>query len=375
MSSRLLFAGLLLVSAAPAPASAEIVTPRDLRMTSSTTADRVWGYQPGQGPMPQGQALPPLYAPHAPPRPAPAPHAPQITPFDPSTRDAPIRVLPNPYRQEPTKPPPPLVHNDWRNAPSASSRVFRPELIDKPVPVQTRTALDFGGMISYKRYKEPSLNMSDRGFHFGGFLETTYTLPELWFMRGELRLSGGSTDYKGSGTKNNNPDYLGFVQATVGRDFIWNNFALTPYGGLGFRFLINDLRGKTSTGHTGYKRTNMMIYAPLGLEPRMVLDNGDMMRVRAELRPMIRGWQESGLSALAGYPDIRNTQSLGIGVRTDFMYDTRGFSFGPFIDYWRIGKSNTVCATGAAFGVCGYEPSNSTFEFGFKVLYRFWERK
>ncbi len=44
--------------------------------------------------------------------------------------------------------------------------------------------------------------------------------------------------------------------------------SLSPYAGLGYRYLYNDLRGTTSTGEAGYRRYSQYFYVPLGLSSR-----------------------------------------------------------------------------------------------------------
>jgi hypothetical protein len=53
------------------------------------------------------------------------------------------------------------------------------------------------------------------------------------------------------------------------------------------------------------------------------------------------------------------------------MWQFKRWGFGPFFNYWHIEQSDTSCATGSTYGLCGYEPTNHTTEVGAQVRYHF----
>ena len=67
----------------------------------------------------------------------------------------------------------------------------------------------------------------------------------------------------------NDPDWIFETRAVVGKDYLpRSGISLSPFAGLGYRYLYNDLRGTTSTGAVGYQRYSQFLYAPVGLTSR-----------------------------------------------------------------------------------------------------------
>jgi len=69
----------------------------------------------------------------------------------------------------------------------------------------------------------------------------------------------------------------------AGLDWVGRSVSLSPYVGVGYRYLYNDVRGSTSTGAIGYRRESNYIYEPIGLTARFLL--GD----RWVLAPTLEG--------------------------------------------------------------------------------------
>lgn len=327
-----------LVAYTPASQAAEL-TARDLRMETRTQ----WDYQPGQGPRRKA-----------------------------SDRDffRPSKPLP----ENPLTPPPPVVPGDWRNPPSAESMVpVRPRQSE----LHSHTGLDIGVQGSHYHYHEKDVAMKLQGPQGGFHLMATGYLGSHWSLRGEVRFTAGSMDYKGSGEMDTNPNYTTEVRATVGRDLLMHNFSITPYVGLGYRHLLSDIRGVTNTGAVGYQRHSHYFFVPVGIQPKVLLPNNDTLSLMAEFDPLVLGSQVSMLNdADSRYPELQNKQRGGYGIRGNLMYQTGNWGFGPFVNYWNIDRSRTDCATGSGAGalyVCGYEPHNHTVEYGMQLRYRFYE--
>lgn len=61
----------------------------------------------------------------------------------------------------------------------------------------------------------------------------------------------------------------------------------------------------------------------------------------------------------------------GYGIRLNTAYEMNDWSFGTFLNYWKIGDSerNYYADGTTVYGV--YEPKNVTTEVGLQVKYRF----
>ena len=142
----------------------------------------------------------------------------------------------------------------------------------------TALAAEIGLQISDYRYQEHDVAGTDfareTGPKVGVTFDGTHGFSDDWFIGGDFRGAYGQNDYTGSGTESGLADWLFEARLLGGKDFILENafwhtltFDLTPYIGLGFRYLYNDARGTTSTGAQGYERYSHYFYVPVGLTP------------------------------------------------------------------------------------------------------------
>lgn len=248
----------------------------------------------------------------------------------------------------------------------------------------TETSVELGAQLGYYHYNEPDLGVTIGGANFGATADLFGAFGHQWFGHAEGRFAGGSFDYSGSGTQSGEPNYMAEVRLMAGRDFVYKNFAISPYVGLGYRYLYDDGRGTSSTGAIGYQRESHYLFVPIGLTPRFGLNNGAQLRFNMEYDPLIGGWQNSDLSDYNPMLDnMSNVQSSGYGLRGNIAYQTYRWSFGPYFNYWNINQSKTSCITYQ--GQCfilednngnlsvpeGDEPHNQTTEYGVQVSYRF----
>lgn len=326
-----------LVVATDSSLAAEI-TARDLRMETRTQ----WDYQPMQGPRSRLR---------------------ERTIFTPGSAEA-------DGQQDPLTPPPPVEPGDYKEPPRAESMV-PPSA--QPKHPKTVTSLEVGAQGSFYHYHERDLGVTLDGPQGGVQAIATGAIGAQWFLRADGRFTAGSLEYEGSGEMDSNPNYVGEVRATIGRDFLTRNWGISPYVGIGYRYVHSDVRGVTTTGQLGYQRDNHLLFVPIGVQPRMQLANGDRITLTAEYDPVLQGWQESFLSDINGFPDLTNKQTGGYGLRGDLMYQTGDWSFGPFVNYWNINQSETDCGVGPLVAVCGFEPHNHTVEYGLQFRYRFYQ--
>ena len=237
----------------------------------------------------------------------------------------------------------------------------------------TASGVDLGLQISDYQYEEPSLNVKLTGPKFGADVLLTASLGHDSFVTADIRGAFGYSDYSGSGTKTNNFEDLWDIRGLIGHDFIFQSFSLTPVVGVGYRDFYSDDRGTSSIGDQGYRRQNQLIYIPIGIEPRFRVLADARIATNFEYDYVVTGRQTSTLSdANVGFPDISNTQKSGYGLRGSIMWEQQQWAAGPFFDYWSIQQSDTVCADGTLYGLCGYEPTNHTIEGGFQVRYHFY---
>ncbi len=245
---------------------------------------------------------------------------------------------------------------------------------DPTLNLRNLTGIEIGGQFSHYNYQERKVDVQNNGYKFGAQALLTGSVKEGWFVKGDLRFAAGEVKYEGTGTAYDS-DYLFELRALGGKDLLFGRFAVAPYTGIGYRNLINDSRGTTSWGASGYRRDSQYLYIPFGVQPRMRLNNGAHLALSLEYDYLLHGWQQSKLSdADEGYPDILNHQNDGYGLRGELMYLMNKWSFGPFFNYWNIDTSKTKCAIGPAWDEehsgCWYEPNNQTLEWGVQIRYR-----
>jgi hypothetical protein len=218
------------------------------------------------------------------------------------------------------------------------------------------------GVTAYRYlYKEPGL-MQLEGPKVGVRGSFSRTDEAGRSGRIEAGASYGKVDYEsnGTGTSDNHDDTTFEARVLIGMDFgVRGGAKLMPYSGLGYRYLYNDLRGRSSTGHFGYRRESNYFYLPLGLAAR-----ANSLVGTIEVDYLLRGRQTSYLSDGGfGDPDAVNRQDNGYGLRGSLMVEAGRVAFGPWFQTWRIQDSDL------AFG--GYETRNRTSEVGLELRYRY----
>jgi hypothetical protein len=234
----------------------------------------------------------------------------------------------------------------------------------------TRQGVEIGGQLAHYHYKEPGL-IDITGNRAGVVGVFTFVNPaQRLFTRIDVRGSYGSLKYEGSGTINGVPDWIAEARIVSGKDFLpGSGVSLSPYAGLGYRFLFNDLRGYSSSGAVGYRRYSNYSYAPIGLTSRISISEQWVLAPTLEYDAFIHGQQISKLSdAGLGDPDVTNTQNGGFGYRVSIMAETGHWAFGPWLHYWHIRDSDLQRINATTLGL---EPANWTREVGFELRYRF----
>lgn len=237
-------------------------------------------------------------------------------------------------------------------------------------PLATRRGWEFGVQVSDYRYEEPNVPAKISGANVGVTGAYTYASASHWFFKGDVRSAYGSLKYEGSGTLDSVPDWIFEAREVFGKDFFLRNGAsLSPFVGLGYRYLYNDLRGTTTSGAAGYQRYSNYFYAPLGLTSRFKASGQWVLAPSIEYDYFIRGTQKTQFTDLGrGFSDAVNKQDKGYGYRLSLMAENNSWAFGPWMHYWKIEDSDTVPI---GFGFSGIEPKNETREYGLELKYRF----
>jgi len=228
----------------------------------------------------------------------------------------------------------------------------------------------------YHRYKEPYV-MQETGIMYG--VNGAYTFYDKLMLRAEGRFAAGQVDYKNSGTMGNVNDFLFETRGLAGYGFsvdtsINTNALLIPYVGIGYRYLNDDSKNRTtSTGAVGYERESNYVYSPIGIETITEIDSGWFLDLSLEYDYFWKGIQKSHLSdANRSYADLENDQNKGFGLRSSAKLirksENLDFVIEPFLRYWSIKKSEEkdVTFSGVIVGY-GYEPKNHTVEAGIKL--------
>jgi hypothetical protein len=268
------------------------------------------------------------------------------------------------------------------------------------VGVKQAAAIDgkfsMGTEFSYLKYEEPDV-MEEKGPMYGIYGE--YTLRgqenkrvESWadifsgyndnYMFGvDAKLAIGQVDYdsRSTGSIDNIDEVLAEVRGVAGYDFpILEDTVITPYIGVGYRFLADGLGGKTSsTGHLGYDRESHDVYLPIGFMTDSTLNDRWHWGFGLEYDVFLQGTQKSHLEDLdPSLSMLENDQEKGFGACGSLLFTREAESldlvFGPFIRYWDIDESNIGTITcGGVLCAAGYEPKNESVEYGVKVGAKF----
>lgn len=239
--------------------------------------------------------------------------------------------------------------------------------------------LTVGPEVSHITYKEPGV-MTEKGWFYG--ITGSYTLktditqnlklavePEFKLARGEVKYSSPvSGDMSGIDDTLFEARLLGGVEWAVAKDM-----ALNPYTGFGYRSLVDDSGGKTtSTGALGYERWIRYYYIPVGVVYSYNLSDGWKLKAQAEYDFFVRGYVKSYLGYIPGYNDVENTQKDGYGLKGAIEVSKKFGSFSvaakPYIKYWNIKDSET---TTDSYGRVWIEPKNRSTEIGLGLIVNF----
>jgi len=247
--------------------------------------------------------------------------------------------------------------------------------------VRTKDSQAIGYSLS--SYANNDSQSSTKAFNVGLAYQGVKTFGGEKFVLFDVDYATGPDSYSGSMGDLVIPKYFYNLKLSIGKDFVYDTYILSPYIGLGYRFLSQSGGGLfTSTGSYFYDRQSTYNYIPLGLKRRIALADGATLETTVEYDYLISGNQYSGLSAannVSTYSDatnVNNKQNSGYGLNASLMYRRPdGWSFGPYWKYWNIDGSESALRSyklsGALTSVPVTEPANTTEEFGIRAMYKF----
>jgi hypothetical protein len=240
--------------------------------------------------------------------------------------------------------------------------------------VENQNKWEVGLEYNHQRYVEPIFDLTLKGSLYGGYLGYTARPPknENFFedvvdvFKLEGRFQYGSVDYQsaGNGKTRDENNWTYELRGLVGKDFsVLNTSRLTPYSGIGFRYLDNDGSGHvTDLGFSGYNRISRYLYIPLGVEFSAKVSEDWILSPSMEYDFFINGTQISEID-----PRIKNKQDSGFGMRGSLklvkLDKAVNFIVEPYVRYWHIDDSDHVVVSPFVYT----EPENKTTEYGVRL--------
>jgi hypothetical protein len=218
----------------------------------------------------------------------------------------------------------------------------------------------FGIFTSNYKYDEPGY-MKLKATMLGLDFSSTYApgaiwpnTSDAWFYKAQLSYSSGKADYSSpiSGNLSNTPHWYYEARALMGKDINMGSYMLSPYVGLGYRHLFNNL---------SYDRISNYTALPLGLTHKVSLADQSQLLTTVEYMHLLSGEQKVKL----GNQTYNLEQRIGYGIRLDMTRRYSNWSLGPSFTYWHLGQSEVGYPTPL------FEPKNNTLEIGMKGAYRF----
>jgi len=221
---------------------------------------------------------------------------------------------------------------------------------------------------------------------YDGWCSPFVFVPESTSPNGYALDVGDPSPCSESGDK----DWYLEARGLAGKDLIGQQWAWSPYAGLGLRHLSNG-----TTGTPGY-RTDNYLYLPLGMTARSNVASAAALSLNLEVDVLLHGSQKTRDSALGGgfvpatptapagtvdgFTDIAFSQSKGWALRASAKYPvTRRLALEPYYVRWDIGASpvNYETATFTVNNITAQEqlgavePHNVTSEFGVRLGFHF----
>lgn len=230
--------------------------------------------------------------------------------------------------------------------------------------------LEIGLLTSGIRYREKNSGaffMEQDGSYSGFDLRKTwYGSHVMTHVNGTYQV--GKMDYKshGTGFMHDIDDRLWEAQSLIGWSWNGDSYRVTPFLGLGYRFLSDDsVDQHSTTGAFGYLREANYHYVPFGVMFD-AWENEWRTTGSVEYDWLIYGDQYSYIDSTDPFHN-RQYNGYGWKARLQFSHHLSGrgrWYIAPFANYWHIRDSEVDCKSG--YG-CGVEPNNFSRQVGIEV--------
>lgn len=261
------------------------------------------------------------------------------------------------------------------NPPANPSVSQSPAVIPPPVaikgPVPRENELEFAIEDYSARYEQPKI-YSQNGSLAGYAIEYTHRFPQDIMAGIQAQWSDGKfkqpPDQGYSGIK----DRLWEIRGIIGHDYyLLPKTRLTPYSGVGFRYLEDNSEGLTAEidGGTilGFKAYSHYTYLPFGADFVYEVNPHFNIKTNLEYDYMVHGWQVDKYGVYPGFDTLKVDQNYGNGLRGSlrFNYELKYATLFAelFYRYWQIPKTKLVEDGGYLLN----EPRNTTQEFGLRL--------
>lgn len=185
-----------------------------------------------------------------------------------------------------------------------------------------------------------------------------------WFFKLNGRLAYSSSS--------DTTDLNGDARVLIGKDYQIGQYTLSPYSGLGYYYVST----KDDYGVAELTRKTGVGYLPVGLINRIEIDADSLIETTLEYDLIFTGTQKNKFSVTdIGSESDNYDRNTGYGLRLSSMYRLNDVAFGPFINYWNIGKGKLTTnnySNGSAYLNTSYEEKDTkNLEFGIKASMRF----
>lgn len=226
-------------------------------------------------------------------------------------------------------------------------------------------------------YQEPDQHntaLSIDGQQYGLGFAYTRLQTQNWLLHLSQDISIGPVNYQGDEGQGTITDAQNQVYETrlwSGYRFSLNNSAqFIPYAGFGYRNLHNNLQDGSINNVIDAHfplRVIQYFYSPIGSYFTFDTWHHTLTSLQLEYDYFWHGVVTTHSFNIPGagtIPEVTNEQSQGYGLRTSLLINIpmhhSWLSFGPYLHYWNIAKSNTVSTDDGDF----IEPRNNTIEVG-----------
>ena len=263
------------------------------------------------------------------------------------------------------------------------------------VNAQTRGGFEISAEVldySYRERVEDAIIACDDGTFAGVGVTYVETIGGGFLLRARLNAVVGSADYQAPATDLSGaptgtsrieavPQSFGQLELHIAKDFSLGQGTLTPFIGLGSRYLEDESGGRTTDdGLLGYDREVSYAYVPIGLAAQLPVSERARLIISGQYNVVTHGHSKSRLSGLdPRIADLEVGLNGGDGFEISALASLpigRGsmLNFGPFLRQWNIEQSESAFVedpddTGQVFRF--FEPNNRTTEFGLRLSYSF----